>query len=93
MPIYVYVPSGDGCPTCREGIERLQRLSDPPLERCPDCGATVERVIAAASVVMGGAHLLREDHVAKKGFTQYRKVGKGKYEKTAGKGPPTISDD
>jgi len=93
MPIYVYAPASGGCPTCRDGIERLQRLSDPPLERCPDCGAAVERIIAAASVVMGGAHLLRESHVAKNGFTQYRKVGKGKYEKTAGKGPPTIGDD
>ena len=31
--------------------------------------------------------------LAKHGFTQYRKVGKGKYEKTTGNGPPTISDD
>src|SRR5512142_183479 len=54
MPIYVYAPASGGCPTCRDGIERLQRLSDPPLERCPDCGASVERVIAAGSVVMGG---------------------------------------
>jgi hypothetical protein len=37
--------------------------------------------------------VLREGHLAKHGFTQYRKVGKGKYEKTAGKGPSTISDD
>lgn len=93
MPIYEYRPKGPGCATCRTGIERLQKLSDPPLDRCPDCGAAVERIIAAASVVMGGAHLLRESNVAKNGFTQYRKVGKGKYEKTAGKGPPTISDD
>jgi putative FmdB family regulatory protein len=93
MPIYRYEPAGAGCPSCREGIERLQRLSDPPLDRCPDCGAALERVIGAPTVVSGGAHLLRESHVAKHGFTQYRKVGKGKYEKTAGKGPPTIGDD
>jgi len=93
MPIYRYEPAGAGCPSCREGIERLQRLSDPPLDRCPDCGAALERVIGAPAVVSGGAHLLRESHVAKHGFTQYRKVGKGKYEKTAGKGPPTIGDD
>jgi len=93
MPIYEYVPKDGGCATCREGIERLQRLSDPPLAECPDCGAPLQRVIGAPQVIAGQAHVLREAHVAKQGFTQYRKVGKGKYEKTAGKGPPTISDD
>jgi len=93
MPIYEYVPKDGGCATCRKGIERLQRLSDPPLAECPDCGAPLQRVIGAPQVIAGQAHVLREDHVAKHGFTQYRKVGKGKYEKTAGKGPPTISDD
>jgi putative FmdB family regulatory protein len=93
MPIHEYVPKGGGCPTCRAGIERLQRLSDPPLERCPDCGTPLERAISAPQVVAGGAHRLKEGHLEKHGFTQYRKVGKGKYEKTAGKGPPTIQDD
>jgi len=93
MPIYEYAPKSGGCETCRAGIERLQKLSDPPLVACPDCGAALERVIGAPSVVAGGAHLLKEGHLSKHGFTQYRKVGKGKYEKTAGNGPPTISDD
>ncbi len=93
MPIYEYVAKIEGCAICREGIEVLQRLSDPPLAACPECGATLERVLSAPQIVAGQAHVLRESHVAKHGFTQYRKVGKGKYEKTAGKGPPTISDD
>ncbi len=93
MPIHEYVPKGEGCPTCRAGIEMLQRMSDPPLERCADCGTLLERAISAPQVVAGGAHRLKESHLAKHGFTQYRKVGKGKYEKTAGKGPPTIQDD
>jgi putative FmdB family regulatory protein len=93
MPIHEYVSRDGGCPTCRTGIEVLQRLSDPPLERCPDCGTPLERVISAPQVIAGEAHRLKEGHLAKHGFTQYRKVGKGKYEKTTGKGPPTISDD
>ena len=98
MPIYEYMPKTDGCEsaaceTCRNGIERLQKLSDPPLAACPDCGAPLERVISAPQVAAGQSHVLREGHLAKHGFTQYRKVGKGKYEKTAGNGPPTISDD
>jgi putative FmdB family regulatory protein len=93
MPIYEYAPKSEGCATCRDGIERLQRLADPPLAACPDCGAPLQRVISAPQVVAGQAHALREGHLDKHGFTQYRKVGKGKYEKTAGKGPSTISDD
>jgi len=93
MPIYQYAPSSGGCANCRDGIERLQRLSDAPLTACPDCAAPLARVLSAPQVVAGQAHTLRESHIAKHGFTQYRKVGKGKYEKTAGKGPSTISDD
>jgi len=89
MPIYEYAPTTAGCPTCRGGVEVLQRLSDPPLAACPNCAAPLERVISAPQVVAGQAHVLRESHVAKHGFTQYRRVGKGKYEKTAGKGPST----
>jgi putative FmdB family regulatory protein len=93
MPIYEYMPKTAGCETCREGIERLQKIADPPLAECPACHAALERVIGAPSVIAGQAHVLRENHLSKHGFTQYRKVGKGKYEKTAGNGPPTISDD
>jgi len=56
MPIYEYMPKGTGCETCRSGIERLQKLSDPPLTACPDCGTPVERVLNAPSVVAGEAH-------------------------------------
>jgi len=38
----------------------------------------------------GGAQRLKESHLGRHGFTQYRKVGKGQYEKTVGKGPDTL---
>jgi hypothetical protein len=50
-------------------------------------------VISAATVVSGQAHRLSESHAAKNGFTQYRRAGKGVYEKTAGKGPGIIRGD
>jgi putative FmdB family regulatory protein len=94
MPIYEYAPlEPPGCALCCYGFERLERLADPPLTHCTACGGAVHRVLNAPAVISGGAHLLREDHVAKHGFTQYRRVGKGTYEKTAGKGPDTISGD
>lgn len=94
MPIYEYAASTtQSCETCRNGFDRLQKLADATLTVCPDCGAPVHRVISAPQVVAGQGHVLRENHIAKHGFTQYRRVGKGKYEKTAGKGPDTISGD
>ncbi|MEO8011670.1 MAG: zinc ribbon domain-containing protein [Dokdonella sp.] len=93
MPIYHYVPESTGCATCSEGLDALQRLADAPLTRCSGCGAALVRVISAAQVVCGQAHRLTETHAAKHGFTQYRRAGKGVYEKTAGSGPKIISGD
>ena len=93
MPIYQYAPVETACFACRNGVEVLQRLSDPPLEQCPECGAPVQRVLSAPQVVSGQAHRSSESHVGKHGFTQYRRAGKGVYEKTVGKGPDFISGD
>jgi putative FmdB family regulatory protein len=90
MPIYEYVPDGGSCARCVGRFEVLQSLSAPELLACPDCGQPCHRVISAAAVVAGSAHRLSEKHAGKHGFTQYRKVGKGKYEKTFGKGPGNI---
>jgi putative FmdB family regulatory protein len=94
MPIYEYICSSEhGCERCRQGFDRLQRLSDAELTACPACGSAVARRISAPSVVAGSAHQSKESHIEKHGFTQYRRVGQGVYEKTAGKGPNYISDD
>ncbi len=93
MPFYEYaLADGDGCPHCRSGFTVLQRLSDQPLKVCPKCDGAVRRVISAPNVVSGQAHKLKESNLDKAGFTQYRKVGKGVYERTAGKQGPAILD-
>lgn len=93
MPIHEYAPAGARhCPHCADGFDRLERLHDAPLEHCPECGAPVTRLISAPRSVRGGSHLLREDNLARHGFTQYRRIGKGQYEKTVGRGPEHISD-
>lgn len=93
MPIYTYRCVADGCADCSEGFDLLQRLSDPELAACPQCGRPVQKQLSAPALAMGGAHLLNEKRVGEKGFTQYRKIGKGVYEKTAGKGPNIIQGD
>lgn len=94
MPIYEYVAAGDpGCPHCRARFSRLEKLADAPLAACPECGGPVRRVISPPNVVAGKAHMLKEANIEKAGFTQYRKIGQGVYEKTAGKGPGIIKGD
>lgn len=92
MPFYEYQPtSKKTCKECGSGFTRLQKMTDSPLTLCPECGAAVKRIISAPNVKAGDNHLLNTSNIEKAGFTQYRKAGKGKYEKTAGKGPDRIS--
>ncbi len=93
MPIYEYVPTGADCAHCRGRFEAFQHLSEPELRACPECGNPCIRVISASNFSISGGHHLKESKIAEKGFTQYRKVEKGKYEKTAGKGPDMINSD
>ncbi|MEM9304704.1 MAG: zinc ribbon domain-containing protein [Pseudomonadota bacterium] len=95
MPVYQYrvVADAEGCDQCRETFELRQRISDDSLRHCEACGSPVERIISAPYVRGGDAHRLGESHLEKHGFTQYKRSGKGVYEKTAGKGPDLIADD
>lgn len=93
MPIYEYAAVGAGCSYCTTHFDVLQKLSEATLTRCPKCGAAIARVISAPAVASGQSHVLKESHIAKHGFTQYRRAAKGVYEKTAGKGPDVISGD
>ena len=70
----------------------MRKISDPALEQCPECGTPVVRKISPPHLATSTPSL-SESNIEKHGFTQYRKVEKGVYEKTAGKGPDFISDD
>jgi len=92
MPIFEYRASTQQhCQTCGPGFEKLKKSSEPDPDRCPACGAPVQRVISAPNVIASGPSL-DAGNLEKHGFTQYRKSSKGVYEKTAGQGPAVISD-
>ena len=55
MPIYEYEPVGRGCPECSPTIERIQRISDPPLRCCRACGAPLRRLISRPRVILPGS--------------------------------------
>ncbi len=81
MPIYEYAlaEGARGCARCSGGFEHLQRLSDPPLAVCPQCGAPVVKQISAPAV--GGSKSNFDDRAKSAGFTKLKRLGKGEYEK------------
>lgn len=92
MPIYEYQASGEHkCEYCEHVFELMQKLSEPVLALCPRCHNPVQRIISPPNLA-SPAPSLKERDIEKHGFTQFRKVEKGVYEKTAGKGPDIITD-
>ena len=92
MPIYEYQATGkDSCPHCAKSFDVMQKMSDAPLEICPECHGPVRRKISRPNL-SSQSPSLSTDNIEKHGFTQFRKVEKGVYEKTAGKGPDFITD-
>jgi putative FmdB family regulatory protein len=57
MPIYEYEAEavGKGCKKCAATFEVIQRLSDPPLHSCPECGQEVRRKISRSRVILPGS--------------------------------------
>jgi len=93
MPIYEYQATSDSdCSFCGDGFEIMKKINDPELVSCPSCGRGVTQIISAPNLSRSGT-ALDARNIEKHGFTQYKKSGKGVYEKTAGKGPNVISAD
>lgn len=94
MPIYEYRPvNQSACIFCMNGFDRLQKISDPPVQSCPKCGQPVRRQISAPNLGKSDSSVLDRNNLEKHGFTRYEKAEKGVYEKTAGKGPNIIKDN
>jgi putative FmdB family regulatory protein len=53
MPAYEYK-----CAECSHNFERRQKMSDPPVSACPECGGNVKRLISggAGAISKGSLH-------------------------------------
>src|SRR5512143_2119118 len=49
MPIYEFV-----CESCGRLVERLQKLSDPPPDACPECGGKMAKIMSRNSFQLKG---------------------------------------
>ena len=49
MPIYEFV-----CEACGRIVERLQKVSDPPPDACPECGGKMAKIMSRNSFQLKG---------------------------------------
>lgn len=69
MPLFEYV-----CESCGHRTEVLQRIADPPLETCPECGGPVKKVLSAPAFQFKGSGWYVTDY-AKKGGAETPSTG------------------
>jgi putative FmdB family regulatory protein len=75
MPIYEYV-----CKNCSKEFELIQKISDPPAKKCPDCGKKIEKKLSLSSFQLKGTGWYATDF-----------AGKGKEQKSEKKESKTDS--
>ncbi|MCI0355584.1 MAG: zinc ribbon domain-containing protein [Acidobacteria bacterium] len=49
MPLHEYL-----CKKCGHRFERIQKFSDPPARKCPECGGALEQLLHAPAVQFKG---------------------------------------
>lgn len=61
MPIYEYA-----CTKCGHQLEVMQKISDKPLTRCPECRGKLEKMFSQTSFQLKGAGWYVTDYSQKK---------------------------
>ena len=78
MPIYSYK-----CDKCGARFDRMQKFTDKPLTRCPECRGPVKRLIQPAGIVFKGSGWYITD--SKKSSSATVASGKDKKDSTESK--------
>ena len=60
MPIYEYE-----CQQCERHVEVMQRISDPPLTECSECGGELKKLISAPAFQFKGSGWYVTDYAKK----------------------------
>lgn len=60
MPLYEYQ-----CKKCKHKFEKIQKFSDPPIRKCPECGGSVEKLLHAPAVQFKGTGWYVTDYAGK----------------------------
>lgn len=79
MPIYEYQ-----CQNCHHTFEEIQKVSDPHVGTCPQCGGTVERLISQTSFALKGGGWYKDGYAKPGGTSEKKEAAPG----TAGETKP-----
>ncbi len=61
MPIYEYQ-----CESCGNIVENWQKITDPPLKECEQCGGPMKKLISQSSFHLKGSGWYVTDYASKK---------------------------
>jgi putative FmdB family regulatory protein len=62
VPLYEYE-----CKKCKHRFEKIQKFSDKPLKKCPECGGPVEQLLSAPAAHFKGSGWYVTDYARKGG--------------------------
>src|SRR5262245_404880 len=71
MPIYEYT-----CQKCGRHLEALQKMSDKPLTRCPECKGKLEKIFSQTSFQLKGSGWYASDYASRGKAEKAEKSGK-----------------
>ncbi|MFB3917871.1 MAG: FmdB family zinc ribbon protein [Terriglobales bacterium] len=72
MPLYEYE-----CTRCEYRFERIQKFSDPPVSKCPECGGKVAQLLSPPALQFKGSGWYVTDY-ARKSSSPAASSGNGK---------------
>ena len=60
MPTYEYL-----CEKCGRNFEVFQKITDDPVQTCPECGGKVRRLVSASNFVLKGDGWYKTDYASR----------------------------
>ena len=75
MPLYEYE-----CKACGHRFEVIQKFSDKPVKKCPQCGKGVERLVSSSAIQFKGTGWYVTDYAKRSGPSDTRSGAKSEKE-------------
>jgi len=88
VPLYEYQ-----CTKCQHRFEKIQKFSDPPVTKCPECGGKVEQLLSAPAIQFKGAGWYVTDYAKKSGSPSGNGKGSSDVKASEAKSSDTKSAD
>jgi len=88
VPLYEYQ-----CKKCKHKFEKIQKFSDRPIRKCPECGGPVEKIQHAPAVQFKGTGWYVTDYAGKGDKTEKSKAEGGSEKASSDKKETTAKED